>query len=285
MWRADITLGSKTASNVPMVVLDSSFFSTQSSKCTAEPDSSPADAGFNGIIGVGAYAQDCGTSGVNPCSVTAIPKTYYACSGSNCTETAVNVSDQLVNPVAMMPAGYNNGVVIKLPDVPSAGAGAVYGYMVLGIGTSGDTNNEATGVTVFPVSNTYFTTILGGQTYTEAFIDSGSNFYYFDPPSSLASYFPTCGSSSWFCPLDTLELNPTLKSGGTTKSAKIYIGNTDDLIMTGGMVYKNIGGEVGDADKFDLGLPFFLGRTVFVGIKDTSATVNGGAVNGPFWAF
>ncbi|MBO9666340.1 MAG: DUF3443 family protein [Bdellovibrio sp.] len=285
MWRADITLGTKTASSVPMVVLDTTFFSTQVSKCTAKPDSAPKDAGFNGIIGVGSYAQDCEIGGVNPCTTIAMPKSYYACSGSNCDETPVDLNDQLVNPVARMPAGYNNGIAIKLPDIPATGAQAVYGYMVLGIGTSGDSNNAANDVTVFPVNNRYFTTIFGGQTYSEAFIDSGSNFYYFDPPSSQASALPFCGSTSWFCPLNIIEFTATAKSGSVTEDFKFSIGNTNDLIMSGGMVYKNIGGEVGDADKFDLGLPFFLGKTVFVGIKDADATVNGGQVTGPFWAY
>lgn len=292
MKTADVYLGNKKASSVPIVVLDASYFSAQAkSKCTANPDASPADAGFNGIIGVGGFVHDCdvgSSSTPNNCEVSAIPKSYYRCSTGTglCIPTAVAESSQLTNPVALMPTGYNNGLVLKLPSVPSVGAGAAYGYMVLGIGTASDPNNVATGVTVYPTSNSgYFTTTFDGTSLVKSFIDSGSNFLYFPKTNSL----PYCdGSDTWFCPTSTQSLTATLTGAGgsPTGAVSFEIGNTNTLITYNNMVYDNIGGDIGESDMFDWGLPFFLGRSVFVGIKGSSATVNTNqTANGPFWAF
>lgn len=290
MKKADVYLGNTKASGVPIVALDASYYNAQAkSKCTSSPDATPADAGFNGIIGVGGFVHDCdvGSAGSpNDCALTAVPKGYFRCSGTTCASTVVAEANQLTNPVSLMPSGYNNGLVIKLPSVPSVGAGAAYGYMILGIGTPSDTNNEATGITVFPTSNSgYFTTDFDGSSLSKSFIDSGSNFLYFPQTSNL----PYCsGSTTWFCPSTTQSLSATLTgSGGTPSGVSISfeVGNTNTLVSYGNMVYDNIGGDIGQADMFDWGLPFFLGRSVYVGIKGSSATVNGGSVSGPFWAF
>ncbi|MFM6926823.1 MAG: DUF3443 family protein [Bdellovibrio sp.] len=292
MKTADVVLGNKKAAGVPIAALDASYFNSQAKlKCTTSPDVSPADAGFNGIIGVGGFVHDCdvGSSGSpNACAVSVMPKSYFRCATNSglCTSTIVDESSQLTNPIALMPAGYNNGLVIKLPSVPSVGAGAAYGYMILGIGTPSDLNNEATGVTVYPTSNSgYFTTTFDGSSLVKSFIDSGSNFLFFPKASSI----PYCsGSNVWFCPTSTLSLTATLTGwgGAPTGTANFEIGNTNTLITYNNMVYDNIGGDIGEADMFDWGLPFFLNRSVFVGIKGSAATVNGNqTANGPFWAF
>lgn len=289
MQTADVILGNKKASNVPMVALDASYFNAQAkSKCATSPDSSPADAGFNGIIGVGGFVHDCdvGSAGSpNDCALSAVPKSYFRCSGATCVSTITPEASQLTNPVALMPANYNNGLVIKLPSVPTTGAGAAYGYMILGIGSPSDSNNDASGVVAYPTSNSgYFTTEFDGVTLSKSFIDSGSNFLYFQQTSTL----PYCsGSTTWFCPTATQTLSAVLRGSGGSPSISINfdIGNTNTLVSYSNMVYDNIGGDIGEADMFDWGLPFFLGRSVFVGIKGSSATVNGGSVSGPFWAF
>lgn len=290
MKTADVILGNKKAADVPIVALDASYYNSEAtSKCASDPDPSPKVAGFNGIIGVGGFVHDCdvGSPGSpNLCATSVIPKSYYSCASGTCTETIVSEAKQLTNPVALMPSGYNNGLVIKLPSVPAVGAGAAYGYMVLGIGTPSDTNNVATGVTVYPTSNSgYFTTVFSGSTLTKSFIDSGSNFLYFQKISAL----PYCsGSTTWFCPSSVQTFSAVLKgSGGSpTGSVSFDIGNTNTLVSYGNMVYDNIGGDIGSSNMFDWGLPFFLGRSVYVGIKGSSATVNGNqTANGPFWAF
>ncbi|MGE5085248.1 MAG: DUF3443 family protein [Bacillota bacterium] len=292
MKMADVVLGSKRASNVPIVALDASYYNSQATaKCTPTPDASPADAGFNGIIGVGGFVHDCdvgSTTSPNKCASSVIPKSYFSCSSTTklCVSTAVAESSQLTNPISLMPAGYNNGVVIKLPSVPTVGAGAAYGYMILGIGTASDPNNEATGVTVYPTSNSgYFTTTFNGTGLVKSFVDSGSNFLFFPKTNSL----PFCsGSTTWYCPTSTQALTASLTGAGgaPTGSVNFDIGNTNTLISYNNMVYDNIGGDIGDPSMFDWGLPFFLGRSVFVGINGSTATVNTNqTASGPFWAF
>ncbi|MFM6928688.1 MAG: DUF3443 family protein [Bdellovibrio sp.] len=293
MKYADVKLGNLTAPSIPIVALDATYYSAQAkANCTAVPDSSPAVAGFNGIIGVGGFVHDCdvGSNGVlNDCALQAVPKSYYTCSESTgskvCTETAVAEAKQLTNPIAKMPSGYDNGLVIKLPSVPDVGAGAAYGYMMLGIGTVSDSNNLASGVTVYPTSNSgYFTTKFDNTTLIKSFIDSGSNFLFFRPSIAL----PKCsGSDTWFCPSTTQSLSANLVGSGGSPTGVISfeIGNTNTLISYNNMVYDNVGGDIGVSNMFDWGLPFFLGRSVFVGIKGSSATVNGAVSAGPFWAF
>lgn len=294
MKYADVKLGNLTASSIPIVALDVTYYNAEAkANCADDPDSSPAVAGFNGIIGVGGFVHDCDVDSngvVNDCALKAQRKIYYTCSettGSKvCTETAVAEAKQLTNPVAKMPSGYNNGLVIKLPSVPDVGAGAAYGYMIMGIGTASDSNNVASGVTVYPTSNKgYFTTKFNNTTLTSSFIDSGSNFLFFRPSPAL----PKCsGSDTWFCPSTTQTLSATLvgSGGAPTGTVSFDIGNTDTLISYNNMAYDNVGGDIGTSNMFDWGLPFFLGRSVFVGIKGSSATVNTNqTANGPFWAF
>jgi hypothetical protein len=56
------------------------------------------------------------------------------------------------------------------------------------------------------------------------------------------------------------------------------IANTEQLVNTRNAVFNNLGG---DFSTFDWGLPFFLGRTVFVGIEEQSSSLG----TGPFFAF
>ena len=62
--------------------------------------------GANGIIGIGLFKYDCGSTCVNY-QTTA----YYSCKSGTCTSTKIPLTSQLLNPVAAMPAPYNNGNV------------------------------------------------------------------------------------------------------------------------------------------------------------------------------
>jgi hypothetical protein len=57
------------------------------------------------------------------------------------------------------------------------------------------------------------------------------------------------------------------------------IANALPLINSQSVVFNNLGGP--SPASFDWGVPFFLGRTVFVGIEGQSSS----AGTGPYWAY
>lgn len=269
---ADVILGSEPAVRVPIHVVDSTF-GTRSSGC-ANADTSPAVAGFNGILGVGLFAQDCGSGCVN----SANTGLYFACSGSVCSGTTVPLASQVQNPVALLPLD-NNGVLLQLPSVPLGGAPSVSGSLILGIGTR--SNNSPAAVTAYPANSAAnFTTIFNGTTLTNSFIDSGSNGLYFAAP---ASQLAACAApnTSFYCPATTTALSATNRGafGSPSGTVNFQIGNFINLINTSNRVFVETGGS--SAGGFDWGLPFFFGRNVFVGIGGTSSSLG----VGPYWAY
>jgi len=269
---ADVKLGSLTASGVRMQLINSTF-SGRPSSCT-NPDDSPSNVGFNGIIGVGLFVADCGAS----CANSANNETYYSCSGSSCTNIAVPEAQQVSNPIASLPSD-NNGVGLQLPSVSNSGSGAVTGYLVFGVGTR--SNNTPVGATILTTdSSGDMTTTFNGSSYSGSFIDSGSNGLYFPQISSL----PTCGSSTdvsgWFCPSSVVSLSAVnIGSNGVSGGVSFQIGNAQSLLDSNAVVFNDIGAPY--SGGFDWGLPFFLGRTVYVGLEGTSSSI----ASGTYWAY
>lgn len=274
---ANVVLGGESAVTVPIQVIDATF-GTVPTAC-GTPEASPAAAGFNGILGVGLFVEDCGAGCVNVNNGM-----YYACSGSSCIGTAVtsNNNVQVQNPVAHLPFD-NNGVLVQLPAVSTGGASSDNGQLVLGIGTQ--TNNTPSGVIRYPAnSNGEFTTVFNGTTYNNSFIDSGSNGLFFDAPAIL---LPVCGD--WYCPTSTQSFPATTigASGSPSVVVPFQIGNATTLFNSGNHVFAELGGPISPlsgsvSTMFDWGLPFFFGRSVFVGIQGRSSP---GLGSGPFWAY
>ncbi len=276
---ADVVLGNERAANVPIQVIDATFGTPTS---CGTPDANPAAAGFNGILGVGVLPQDCGSACVpapnNPNQAN--NGIYYSCNGTTCTGTTAPLANQVSNPVALLPQD-NNGVIVQLPSVPTSGSPSVNGILVLGIGTQ--TNNTATGVTRYNTDRFgQIITVLNGTAYS-SIIDSGSNGLFFTPPSS--GQLPTCSSSSqfsWFCPANTVSLSATNKgiSGSPSIDAFFQIGNFNSLTADPSLhVFSNIGGSA--THLFDWGLPFYLGRNIYVGIEGTTSSLG----TGPYFAY
>jgi len=269
---AGVVLGNEPAVQVPIQVIDSTF----GAAATVCPGAyqTPADAGYNGSLGVSFFAQDCGTA----CSGGAGNGIYYACSGTTCNGAAVALSDQVQNPVALLPVD-NNGVIVQLPGVPSSGSPSVNGYLVLGIGTR--SNNAPSAVTAYAANASgNFITVFNGSNYT-GFIDTGSNGLFFPTPSALT--LPDCAApdSAWYCPSSTRDLNATTKgaSGAPSGVVSFQIANFDTLLASpANNVFAEIGGDNVD---FDWGLPFHLGRNVYIGIEGKSSSLGSGL----YWAY
>ncbi len=273
--KAAIVLGGEPAVLAPIQVIDAGF-ATVPSSCPSVAKS-PSDAGLNGILGVGALVQDCGTG----CALSARNGVYFACSGSTCTGTTVPVTSQVQNPISLLPSD-GNGLVIDLPAVSASGAPSAVGTLTLGIGTRAN-NAPPSGVSVLALDRFgEFTTTFAGTSYA-AFVDSGSNGLFFGPPSTSPIASCAAPNGDWFCPTATLALQATDTSatGGVTTQITFPVGNFLQLLSSGGSVYPDVGGAASASAGFDWGLPFFLGRSVYVGLAGGTSPLG----TGPLVAF
>jgi hypothetical protein len=184
-----------------------------------------------------------------------------------------------VNPVVQLPTD-NNGVSIRMSSVGSAGAVSTTGSLVFGIDTQ--SNNQLGTATVLKVDGATgnFTTMFAGQTLANSFIDAGSNALFF--PSSL----PTCTSAAatgFYCPGTVQTLSATQQGvNGMANTVTFSIANAEALQRNSAFaVFDNLGGTNPQTGSFDWGLPFFLGRTVFVAVE--GQTTSSGT--GPFIAY
>jgi hypothetical protein len=271
---AGVILGNEPAVQIPIQVVDATFGSLPSVCKNASAGPSNSETLYNGVLGVGLFAQDCGTA----CVTSANVGMYYACSGTTCNGgTVVSLASQVVNPVAALP-GDNNGVLVQLPALPAGGAGSASGSLILGIGTQA--NNMPAGVTAFGADQSAeFTTTFNGIQYLHSFIDSGSNGLFFPAPASL---LPDCTKNpGWYCPPADTPLSATNTGAGGSPSGIVnfLIGNADSLFNTSNQVFGDLGHS--GVNSFDWGLPFFFGRSVFVGLNGTSSSLG----PGPYWAY
>ena len=276
---ADVVLGGGPPVTVPIQVIVPTFAgqSTLTNPCNATVDSDPSVTSFNGILGIGLFKEDCG----QVCADNAT-NLYFSCNGSSCTNTKMPVLNQLQNPVWMLPSG-NNGVVLTMPNVPANGAPSITGSLAIGIGTAAN-NTPPPGITVLRTNdNGFLSTTFNGQP-VNTIIDSGSNGLFF--PNTSIPPIPVCATplDAFYCPTNTLNLMATLVGFGGVSFNGAQIGvpfqvaNTANLVQTNNAAFNNLGGTF---SMFDWGLPFFYGRTVFVGIEGQLSPLG----TGPYFAF
>jgi len=278
--RADVHLAGDMAHSVPVNVMGDPDMPPAPPDCAssgADNDSLQA-LGANGILGVGTLQQDCGTacaSGGSP-----PPAAYYECPfGAACASTFVSLADQVQNPVALF-ATDNNGIILRLPDVTSAQTGAA-GTLAFGIGTQ--SNNALGSAKVFRVDgagNFLQPLVYDGNAFAVSFIDSGSNGIFFNSSGMI----PVCRDyRSFYCPASPLSLSATVQDiNNGSDTVTFGVANADQLLANpNASVLPDLAGPNIGFQTFDFGLPFFFGRSVYVGIasKQTSAAT------GPFWAF
>lgn len=274
---ADVQIGSESASAVPIQVIGESTFAVPEScknRGGTSLDTLPA-LGANGILGIGLFAQDCGDACAQ--SGSSNPGLYYGCPSSGCQVAAQPLQQQVQNPVALF-ASDNNGVVIELPAVSGPEA-TLNGSLVFGIGTQ--SNNSLSAATVYTADGFgNLTTKYNGQSYSNSFIDSGSNGYFF--LNSGSTGIPDCSmDTGFYCPAATQNLSATnTGANGASGAVTFSVANAQNLFANGSdAAFGNLGGP--GSGGFDWGLPFFFGRNVFVGIEGKSTP--GGS--GPFWAY
>jgi hypothetical protein len=288
---ASLKLAGEPAVAVPILAINSTY-ATPPAACTSAqstPDTSPDEAGFNGILGVGVFAQDCGAY----CAQTASNGVYFTCSGSTCTPAAVATSNQVANPVSLLPRD-NNGVIVELPQISANGAPSVTGSLVLGIGTT--TNNIPSDVTMYAANTqAQFTAVFASYSSAAipSFIDSGSSILFIPAPSG--GQLPDCSTAAggshgtdyqgFDCPSSSLTFSAMNygASGSATGNVSFSVANAYTLYQSGNSVFMNMAGSGGTGANaiFDWGLPFFFGRNVYVGIENSSSSLG----TGSYWAY
>ncbi|CAM2156210.1 DUF3443 family protein [Paraburkholderia tropica] len=273
---ADVTMGSKTASSVPVEVIGDSDAGSAPSACTGTGSDmgSTTGMGANGILGVQGQIRDCGST----CATSAYPL-YYACAtGSSCsTSSAVPLSQQVTNPVSMLSSD-NNGIVLSMPSVSDSGQALATGTLYFGVGTQ--TNNTLDSADRIPLDTSFeFKATYGGTANQSSFIDSGTNFLYFQD-STLTRC--TGSNSDYYCPssVQTESVTFTPNSGASDSSGSytgsFKVGNVVSLLSTSGVYAFDDIAVYGLVDSgMDFGMPFFYGR--YVVIKNESSSGAGDA--------
>jgi hypothetical protein len=274
---ADLQISGERANALPMQLIGSPNLSTVPTACsnTGTSRNTVQSFGANGVLGIGNGAQDCGAGCVttNP-NGSAQNNLYYSCATpQSCQTTTVPVNAQVQNPITLFSLD-NNGSSIVLPAIPVAGAKSVKGFLVFGIGTQ---SNNALGSAVALQVDPFifeFTTQYQGASYTESYIDSGTNFYAV-PNQNNAITLCSGNGSSFFCPASTLNLQATLVGRNAASAPTSFsIANAQSLFNDNpnNTAFSNLGGPSGTSSSrsintFAWGAPFFFGKTVYTAIE------------------
>jgi hypothetical protein len=128
----------------------------------------------------------------------------------------------------------------------------------------------------------------GVSTTETGIFDSGSSAMFFSD-SSLS--IPLCPSNSpnspdlsfLYCPASPLNFSAvnTELSGSPSSLVSFQIADPRPLLNSGNAAISNMGGPAFSTGVFDWGLPFFFGRTVYVGLSGQTSVLG----TGPFWAY
>jgi hypothetical protein len=275
----DVNIAGESASSVPVQIIGDSRFPAVPSDCSGTGGTAAdtvATFGANGVLGIGAFVQDC-----PDCAASAIPAFYYSCTPAACSNTVVALTSQVQNPVAFF-ATDNNGTIITLPAVAPDGAASVTGSLIFGIDTQ--SNNQSGVQTVLALQTSGpnaggVTTIFNGQTLSASFIDSGSNGLYFNDSS-----ITPCASSQFtgfYCPAMTDSFNATLQGANGISAPVIFIVGNAETLPQSFAAFPGLAGITTVAGSFDWGLPFFYGNRVATAIAGSTTS----AGTGPYVAF
>jgi hypothetical protein len=277
---ADIQISGESAAGLAVQVIGDNAYPVAPNECqrhAGTAENTVETFGANGILGVGPFIQDCGSS----CASSADTDLYYSCPSTvTCATVAMPIAQQVSNPVAFF-ATDNNGVIIELPSVVATGAATVSGSLVFGIDTQSNNGLGTSMVFTIDPDMGFLTTQYKGSSLIDSFIDSGSNAFYF-PDSSISVCGSNTSASGFFCPTATLSLSATIEGLNSASSAVSFnIANANNLLAPAIAAAGNLGAPNSDTTSFDWGLPFFFGRNVYTAIEQHNTS--GGA--GPYFAF
>jgi hypothetical protein len=269
--RADITIGGKTAGNMPLQIIADGQYATPSD-CQSRGVYNLGSAvalGANGVLGIGPAQRDFPAA-----AQTVLPSAYYYCtSATSCTNTRVPLDTQVANPVVNF-ASDNNGTIIRLPALPPGGQAKVTGELVFGIGTQANNALPAQPNILALDQYGYFSTTYKGNTFSSA-IDSGSN-------ANIFADYSVPYSDPWYVPLSTLSLSAVLTGAGKAGAqvtVPFSLANGWNLLANQYAAYDSLGSP--SSSMFIWGLPFFYGRSVYTVMNNVTV----GKQTGPFVAF
>jgi len=284
---ADITLAGEVAAKLPVQVMDDTGAGAPPpSTCGANGTLINGVSGFgaNGVLGVGVFAQDCGSTCVNATTPVSI---YYGCTTAGvCTAENTALAVQVTNPVAMFAAD-NNGIIVNLPSLQNAnGDATVQGELIFGIATQTDNALPAMGLTVLgaDASGDFTATYNGSTTVLPALIDSGTDAYAFNDPA-----IPVCPSATsgvfggYYCPTvapqSAFAVNVGVGVNNASNRVDFAIADPRTFVANAAAFVDLAGG--GGSTRFTWGMPFFYGRKIYVGIDQRAA----GTYTGPYYAY
>jgi hypothetical protein len=277
--QADLKVGGETAANLAIQVIgDPAYPSTlippACANLPAGEENTVQQFGANGVLGIGNYLQDCGgyctEAGVQDGSA------YSTCSNTSpvsCQPATATLIQQVSNPVAAFAAD-NNGVMLKLPSVGESNSPPVTGTLYFGIGTEANNALGSAGVyTLDPGHGTFLTQFAGTQ-LPLSFVDSGSNGYFF-ADSAIA----TCtDQADFYCPSGLQALSAQIQGmNGTVSTVPFDVSNADQIPIADTVAPGLAGPSAASTPQsFAWGLPFFLGRNVFIAFEGASLAGNTG---------
>ena len=311
---ADVYLGQQGTSGtaLPVQLIDDQQVLSPTNDCLTVTNSSLLTSagalGANGILGIGSTTLDCGvycengtyhTTAATPPGSSVL---YYGCpaaatSATACSLASISANLQVYNPVAALPAPYNNGVVLKMPAIPAGqpGAASAAGELILGV----DPNNLPGNATqVFlgvanPASDSYLsiTTQYNNHVYANSYLDTGTNgLFFYDATLAASACSSQQASSYWYCPGTNLgNLQAILSDGDTPTLHQVpvvfQIGNFAILSATSNTAFSDsagavnaqdaLGNPIPDTKTFAWGMPFFYGRQVALSIWQQPGSLNG----------
>lgn len=226
-----------------------------------------------GILGVGPQVDD-------------VVGYYFECTGASCkAATPAETTDEgtggrLLNPLAHMPDGYNNGFHVAMPTVGPSGAKSAIGKLTLGIETT-DENGLIEGAQVYAVDESRLIDVTVNGVAAKSLLDTGANAYYLSLPD-----VPLCKNKIYYCPESVTAVDVEFSSGNVRSGPMtISIANAEALLVPPykNVVFENVGGWASPGNWNFFGMPFFYGRDIAFGFGGTS--LNGQPYPNGFVAF